>query len=79
VLEQTLNELVPRHEAWRTTFRMLEGQLVQVIAPSLTIALLVVDLHCLPTAAQEAETRRLANEARSHPFDSQSVPAAPIP
>ncbi len=78
-LDQTFNEIVRRHEALRTTFRMLGGQLVQVIAPSLTIPLPVVDLRNLPATEQEAETRRLATEERSHPFDSQSVPAAPIP
>ncbi|HEY9830742.1 MAG TPA: amino acid adenylation domain-containing protein [Stenomitos sp.] len=73
-LEETFNEIVRRHEALRTTFRMLEGQLVQVIAPSLTIPLPVVDLRSLPTAEQEAEIRRLATEERSHPFDLSSEP-----
>lgn len=65
VLKQTLNEIVPRPKVLRITFRMLEGQLLQVIAPSLTIALPVVDLHSLPTAAQEAETLRQVTEERS--------------
>jgi amino acid adenylation domain-containing protein len=71
-LEETFNEIVRRHEALRTTLRMLEGQLVQVIAPSLTIPLSVVDLRSLPAAEQEAETRRLATEERSRPFDLSS-------
>ncbi|HEY9613103.1 non-ribosomal peptide synthetase, partial [Allocoleopsis sp.] len=73
-LEQTFNEIVRRHEVLRTTFRMLEGQLVQVIAPTLTIPLHVVDLRSLPTAEQEAESRRIATEERSHPFDLSSEP-----
>ena len=68
-LEQTFNEIVRRHEALRTTFRMLEGQLVQVIAPTLTPPLPVVDLRSLPKTEQEAETRRLATQARSRSFD----------
>src|SRR5262245_9554085 len=32
-LEQTLNELMRRHEALRTTFPTVEGRPVQVIAP----------------------------------------------
>ncbi|MBD1808186.1 amino acid adenylation domain-containing protein [Microcoleus sp. FACHB-SPT15] len=73
-LEQTFNEIVRRHEALRTTFRMLEGQLVQVIAPSLTIPLPLVDFRSLPPAKQEAETRRLATEERSRSFDLSSEP-----
>jgi amino acid adenylation domain-containing protein len=73
-LEQTFNEIVRRHEALRTTFRMLEGQLVQVIAPSLTMPLPVVDLRTLSATEQDGEIRRLATEARSHPFDLSSEP-----
>jgi amino acid adenylation domain-containing protein len=73
-LEQTFNEIVRRHEALRTTFRMLEGQLVQVIAPSLTIPLPVVNLQNLSATEQDAEIHRLATEERSHPFDLSSEP-----
>ena len=34
-LERSLNEIVRRHEALRTTFPAVEGQPVQVISPSL--------------------------------------------
>src|SRR4028119_541055 len=73
-LEQTFNEIVCRHEALRTTFRMLEEELVQVIAPTLTIPLPVVDLRNLPTPEQEAETRRLVTEEQSRPFDLSQEP-----
>ena len=74
-LEETFNEIVRRHEALRTTFRMLEGQLVQVIVSvetfrrNVSTIVPVVDLRNLSAAEQEAETRRLAIEERSHPFD----------
>src|SRR5207302_11395882 len=42
ILEESLNMLVQRHEALRTTFSMKLGQ---VIAPSLTIPLSVLDLR----------------------------------
>jgi hypothetical protein len=87
-LEQTFNEIVRRHEALRTTFRMLEGQLVQVIAPvetypsgtaspnrrNVSTLLAIIDLCFLSAAEQEAETRRLATEERSRPFDLSSEP-----
>jgi len=71
-LEQTFNEIVRRHEALRTTFRMLEEQVVQVITPTLTIPLPVVDLQHLPLTEQEAETWRLANEEQERPFNLSS-------
>ncbi|MBD0346607.1 MAG: non-ribosomal peptide synthetase, partial [Coleofasciculus sp. Co-bin14] len=55
-LEQTFNEIVRRHEALRTTFRMLETQLVQVITPTLTLPLTVIDLRsalCSSAVRQE--------------------------
>jgi amino acid adenylation domain-containing protein len=82
-LEQTFNEIVRRHEALRTTFRMLETQLVQVIAPTLTLPLSVIDLRSalgssaeqsLPVAQQDAEIRRLATEERSRPFNLSQDP-----
>src|SRR6266571_374851 len=58
-LEGSLNMLVQRHEALRTTFDMVEGQLVKVIAPSMRIPLTVRDLRQLPEAEQKAQAQRL--------------------
>src|SRR5262249_15070699 len=68
-LERSLNAMVQRHEALRTTLRMQEGQLVQVIAPSLTIPLAVRDLRGLAEAQQEAEAQRVASEEAQRPFE----------
>jgi amino acid adenylation domain-containing protein len=68
-LEQSLMEIVRRHEILRTTFPMLNGYPVQVIAPTLTLTLLVVDLQALPEVEQSAEVRRLATEEAQRPFD----------
>ena len=69
VLEQVLNAIVQRHESLRTTFMVLEGQLVQVISPTLFTPLQAVDLRHLPRAEQEAEAQRLATEEAQRPFD----------
>ncbi|MBD1834901.1 hypothetical protein H6F61_19915 [Cyanobacteria bacterium FACHB-472] len=50
-----------RYETLRTTFVIVEGDLVQVIAPSLTIPLSVIDLRHLPATEREAETRHPKN------------------
>jgi hypothetical protein len=49
-LERSLNGIAQRHAVLRTTFTMMEGQPVQVIAPTLTVSLPVVDLRDFPEA-----------------------------
>jgi amino acid adenylation domain-containing protein len=73
-LEQCLNQIVQRHESLRTTFAMVDGQPVQVIAPALTIELPVVDLRNLPEAERETEVRRLVTEGAMRPFDLSQGP-----
>src|SRR5215467_6209508 len=68
-LERTLNEIVRRHEVLRTTFDALEGEPAQLIAPTLSLELPLTDLSSLPLEARETETRRLAIEHASRPFD----------
>ena len=68
-LEQSLNEIVRRHEALRTTFSMVDGQPAQVIASNLTITLPIVDLTELPEVERETEVQRLVVEEARRPFD----------
>jgi amino acid adenylation domain-containing protein len=68
-LEQSLNEIVRRHETLRTTFSMVDGQPAQVIASSLTITLPIVDLTELPEVERETEVQRLVVEEARRPFD----------
>ena len=68
-LQASLNEIIRRHETLRTTFATVDGEGRQVIAPTWTLPLTVVDLAGQPpkTAAEELE-RAAAIEAR-RPFD----------
>jgi len=68
-LEQSLSEIVQRHETLRTTFKMIEGQPVQIIAPNLTLTLPVIDLCQVSEAEQKREVQRLATEQNQRPFD----------
>jgi amino acid adenylation domain-containing protein len=68
-LEQSLNEIVRRHEALRTTFDEVDGTPVQVIAPGLELTLPVTDLCHLPAGEREAASRRLVTEEARKPFD----------
>jgi acyl-CoA synthetase (AMP-forming)/AMP-acid ligase II/acyl carrier protein len=60
-LEQSFNEIVRRHEALRTSFSIAEGQPVQVIAPSVTVTLPVVD--CQQLSELERESRYCSDKA----------------
>ncbi|UCF78981.1 MAG: non-ribosomal peptide synthetase, partial [Candidatus Eiseniibacteriota bacterium] len=68
-LEQSLKEIVQRHEILRTTFSLVEGQPVQLIVPALTLTLPVVDLRNLSETEREAEAQRLTIEETQRPFD----------
>jgi surfactin family lipopeptide synthetase A len=74
ILQQSLNAIVQRHEALRATFRLMVGQLVQVIAPNVTIPLFVVDLLGFRTEEREAEGLRLSAEEARRPFDLSQGP-----
>ena len=73
-LEQSFNEIIRRHEALRTTFATVEGQLVQVIAPTVHMPLTVRDLSGLPETEREDEARRLIQEDSQRPFDLVRAP-----
>ena len=73
-LERSLNEIVKRHESLRTTFGEVDGRPTQVIAPTLTIKLPVVDLRKLPAGERETEVRRLVTAEAQRPFDLSQGP-----
>jgi amino acid adenylation domain-containing protein len=73
-VKQSLNEIVKRHEALRTTFATVEGRPVQVIAPLLTLKLPVVDLRELPETEREIAVQRLVTNEARQPFDLAKGP-----
>jgi amino acid adenylation domain-containing protein/FkbM family methyltransferase len=74
LLEQTINEVVRRHEALRTSFVEERGEPVQVIAPSSDVPLRVVELADVPAPSREARARELAAEEAARPFDLATGP-----
>jgi len=73
-LERSVNEIVKRHEALRTTFTTVDGRPAQVIAPTLIVRSPIVSLRELPESEREAEVRRLAIEEAQRPFDLAQGP-----
>ncbi|WP_086691624.1 amino acid adenylation domain-containing protein [Nostoc sp. T09] len=73
-LEQSLNEIVQRHEALRTIFSLVNGQAFQAIAPTLTIQLPIIDLCHVPAPERGAEVERLAIAESHYIFDLTQLP-----
>jgi amino acid adenylation domain-containing protein/thioester reductase-like protein len=73
-LEQSLQEIIRRHEVLRTTFTTVAGQPVQVITSTLTLALPVVDLRELSESERETKVLTLANEEAQRPFNLTQGP-----
>ena len=69
VFDNSLNEIVRRHEILRTSFLATDGQPVQAVASSLTLSLPVIDLGSLPAHEQQAEVSRIVTEDAQHSFD----------
>ncbi len=68
-LEQSLTEVVRRHEVLRTIFPSVNGQARQVIGQPQPIALPTIDLQLLPSEQRNAEAFRLATAEAHRPFD----------
>src|SRR4029077_1396804 len=69
-LERTLAEIIRRHEIWRTTFELRDGQPVQVVhLAEGGFKLPLVDLRNIPELEREREAVRIAREAARVPFD----------
>jgi amino acid adenylation domain-containing protein len=73
-LEQSLNQIVRRHEILRTTFRVVDEQPMQVIAPDLSLPLRVIDLSALAPLERDEEVARLSTEEARRPFDLSGGP-----
>ena len=73
-LEQSINEIMRRHEAVRTIFPEVDGNPIQVITPFRHLDLPLIDLSSLPDENREAEVVRLASAEAQRPFDLQSGP-----
>jgi hypothetical protein len=74
VLEDSLNEIVRRHETLRTRFKEADGEPVQVVEPWQKLPLAIIDLSHQSPEARLGEARRLATEEAKRPFDLHKAP-----
>lgn len=68
-LERALNEIISRHEILRTSFAMLDRQLVQLIAPPSYFDLPLTDLQHLPVHERQTVAYEMATQDARRPFD----------
>ncbi|GAB3350938.1 amino acid adenylation domain-containing protein [Lysobacter tyrosinilyticus] len=74
-LKTTLDRIVARHEALRTSFASVEGEPVQVIAPARTgFALAEIDLTALDVPSREAAVAEQGRREAREPFDLSRGP-----
>ncbi|MBC1236261.1 non-ribosomal peptide synthetase [Nostoc sp. 2RC] len=74
-LQHSLNEIVRRHEALRTTFVCIDGKPIQTISPDLHLSLSLIDLREIPQCHQrQAEALKLLAQATNCPFQLTEAP-----
>jgi len=73
-IRRSLDEIIRRHESLRTTFSIVDGEPVQVIAPSFELPVPVVDLSEYPEGQREQEARQIINTETREPFDLAQGP-----
>jgi amino acid adenylation domain-containing protein len=71
IFEASFNEVLRRHEAWRTSFSP-EGE--QVIHDNLRVTFSLLDLSALAETEREVEALRIATEDAKQPILIHSVP-----
>ncbi|MEH2114379.1 amino acid adenylation domain-containing protein [Nostoc sp.] len=71
-LQQSLIEIIHRHEALRTNFVAVDGQAAQIIQTQPNWSVTVVDLQHLPFTEQEIAAQKLLQQEAIEPFDLAS-------
>ena len=59
-LQNSMDELLRRHEAWRTSFDTIDGEVRQVVHPAGLVELPLTDLAALPPELARQEALRIA-------------------
>ena len=73
-MQRSLNEIVRRHEAIRTTFTILDNKPVQVVNAPYDLPLGVEDLSHLPLKDRDRRVAELISTEEQEPFDLNNGP-----
>ncbi|HBR48513.1 MAG TPA: non-ribosomal peptide synthetase [Nitrospira sp.] len=69
LLTVSLNHVIARHEALRTIFQEIDGQPTQVVLPSVTIEIPIIDLRDIPEESRAAELTKQSEAEAQRIFD----------
>lgn len=72
--QQSLNEILERHEALRTSFALEQGKPVQVVMTNLSLNIPLINLEDFPEQEKEAQVLKLADREAKLPFDLAQAP-----
>ncbi|MEH2355880.1 amino acid adenylation domain-containing protein [Nostoc sp.] len=73
-LEQSLQEIIHRHEVLRTNFITVDGQPTQVIQTQTNWTLSIIDYEYLPITEKEIATQQLVQKQAIQPFNLANEP-----
>ncbi|HJP93403.1 MAG TPA: amino acid adenylation domain-containing protein [Pyrinomonadaceae bacterium] len=73
-LQKAFEQITLRHEAFRTTFSVVDGRPVQVIGEATSVRFSTCTLEGLAPAAVEGKIQRLGYEEAREPFDLERGP-----
>ncbi|MEH2225048.1 amino acid adenylation domain-containing protein [Nostoc sp.] len=73
-LEESLREIVRRHETLRSTFQVKNGQVVYAVINDPVFDFSVIDLQHLPETERETQATQQAEQEIKHPFDLAQGP-----
>jgi len=73
-LRYSLNQVVQRHEALRTTFQSIDGRPRQVISHPQPLSLPMTDLSAIPIAQREEKATEIIRDEAARPFDLSRGP-----
>ena len=74
IVQRCLEEIVRRHEIWRTTYKEVGGIPTQIVHPSIDFKLDFSDLRSLPDAERQGKALELATHDAKRPFDLEAGP-----
>ncbi|GGA46190.1 non-ribosomal peptide synthetase [Okeania sp. KiyG1] len=73
-LEQSLTEIIRRHEVLRTSFKSVSGVARMAIAPDCQLTVPVIDLRELSEPDRSLEVQKLTEAFAKQPFDLEQAP-----
>jgi amino acid adenylation domain-containing protein len=74
VLQRCVNEIVRRHEVFRTSFLTVDGKPTPVVSDAVSVTIETIDLISLTESERAVECQRLAKAESLRPFDLECAP-----